>query len=57
LRAPKKVARKAVKKTAKKSAAPATAPGRVVNGKPVKQPQSLSDVATAAGMYLYIGDA
>lgn len=61
LRAPKKPAKKVVKKTAgkaaKKSAAPATAAGQVVKGKLVKQPQSLSDAATQAGMYLYTNDA
>ena len=60
LRISKKAAKKAVKKTAKrtvkKSAVPATAPGEVTNGKVVKQPQSLSDAATAAEMYLYTND-
>jgi PLD-like domain len=61
LRAPKKSAKKTVKKMAKKaankSAAPGTAAGQVVKGKLVKQPQSLSDAATASGMYLYTDDA
>jgi hypothetical protein len=57
LRAPKKATKGAVKKTARKSATPGTAPGRVVKGKLVKQPQSLSAAATAAGMYLYTDDA
>jgi len=55
-KAPKKTAKKATKKTVKKSAAPATAPGQVVGGKLVKQPQSLSDAATEAGMHLYTDD-
>jgi hypothetical protein len=57
LRAPKKAAKKVVKKTTKKSAAPSTAPGQVAKGKVVKQPQSLSDAATQAGMFLYTDDA
>jgi hypothetical protein len=57
LRAPKKPAKKASAKSTKKPAAPATAPGQVVRGKLVKQPQSLSDAATEAGMYLYTDDS
>lgn len=57
LRAPIKTAKRAATKTTKKSAASTTAPGQVVKGKLLKQPQSLSDAATAAGMYLYTDDA
>jgi hypothetical protein len=52
-----RASKKAAKKAVKKVAIPATAPGEVTNGKVVKQPQSLSDAATAAGMYLYTDDA
>jgi hypothetical protein len=52
-----RASKKAAKKAVKKVAIPATAPGAVTNGKVVKQPQSLSDAATAAGMYLYTDDA
>jgi hypothetical protein len=61
LRAPKKVATKATKRTAKNTpkatAIPAVDQGRVVKGKVVKLPQSLTAAATQAGIYLYTNDA